>query len=405
MRIHRRNGLSIRALAGGWASLLLLAACQSLPVESPAPASVVAAEPVVEQSPSDPMAPHEPPLMRGDHLGTAGLSRFAEAEAAEREGNFRAARAGWQALAEAGHAESQYRLALLQESGKGGVVDAAAALAGFLRAAAQAHPAAHCRAGALLMRRSDADLAGALQHWQRGAEAGESECMRRLARELLEGPVAVRAPADGLRWLERAADAGEAEAPFALGEILRTGRHGVPRDLPRARHWLAVAADQGASAEASHLLAHLYETGLGGKRDAALAARYYAFAAEAGRGESAHRLGVLYRLGSGVEKDATRAATMFARALDLGVAKAAVNLGDLYFLGLGVERDHARAFALYAQAADRGVPWGLCRQSAMLRFGEGVARDLRQAQALEAKVRAGIPTANCRIPLTKLLHP
>lgn len=405
MFIIRRNAPRARALAGGLASLFLLAACQSLPVESPDPPPVLKTEPVVVQAPAVPIEPHEPPLMQGDQLGPAGLSRYAAAAAAERGGEFQAARAGWQALAEAGHAESQYRLALLLESGRGGAADEVAALGGFLRAAAQDYPAAHCRAGALLMRRPDADLAGALRHWQRGAEAGETECMRRLARVLLEGPAAVRAPVEGLRWLERAADAGDADAPFALGEILRAGRHGVPRDLPRARHWLAVAADQGASAEASHLLAHLYETGLGGKRDAVLAARYYAQAAEAGRGESAHRLGVLYRLGSGVEKDATRAAAMFARALDLGVAKAAVNLGDLHFLGLGVARDHARAFALYAQAADQGVPWGLCRQSAMLRFGEGVAVDHRQAQALEAKVRAGIPTANCRIPLTKLLHP
>lgn len=398
-------GVCARCLTSLLGSSFLLAACHSVPVASPMPAAGSPAVPGIEEALAVPPAPLAPPMMQDSQLDLPTPDNDLAAEAAERRGDYDAAREAWQVLADAGHAKSQYRLARLLEEGKGGPPNPAAALSWFKRAAENAYPAAHCRAAALLLRPPDADPVAALAHARSGAEAGETACMPMLATLLLEGPAAQRKPAEGLRWLAQAAETGDAESQFRMGDLLRSGRQGVARDLPRARQWLALAADEGKLAKASQLLAHLYETGLGGKRDAAMAARYYAQAAAAGLGESVNRLGMFYRHGNGVDKDPARAAALFTRALALDVAEAAVNLGDLYFLGLGVPRDYSQAMIFYGRAAERGVPSGLCRQSAMLRFGEGVVRDLQQAQQLEAKVRARIPTANCRIPLAKLLHP
>ena len=50
--------------------------------------------------------------------------------------------------------------------------------------------------------------------------------------------------AEGVRWLRKAAEAGNSSAQMMLGTIYAFGR-GVPQDATEARHWLGLAAKQG----------------------------------------------------------------------------------------------------------------------------------------------------------------
>ena len=77
--------------------------------------------------------------------------------------------------------------------------------------------------------------------------------------------------------------------------------------------------------------------GKGVARDAAVAAKWYRKAAEAGDRVAQHNLGVLYRDGNGVEKNLNEALAWFQKSADQGYAKAQLSLGQLYeqMAGLG----------------------------------------------------------------------
>ncbi|MCO5168849.1 MAG: hypothetical protein M9894_21125 [Planctomycetes bacterium] len=103
-----------------------------------------------------------------------------------------------------------------------------------------------------------------LRAYLRAAEAGDAGSMLRAADRLACYPG--RAP-DAVRWLRRAAEAGEPTAMWRLGTILRDGSHGAARDVEEGRRWWARAAAAGV-AEAR---AELTRWGEGGAVDEAAA--------------------------------------------------------------------------------------------------------------------------------------
>ena len=63
-------------------------------------------------------------------------------------------------------------------------------------------------------------------------------------------------PADAAKWLERAAEQGQAVAQYRLGAVYERGQ-GVPANPATATHWYQLAANQG-NRKAMHNLAVAY---------------------------------------------------------------------------------------------------------------------------------------------------
>lgn len=114
------------------------------------------------------------------------------------------------------------------------------------------------------------------------------------------------------------AQAGDADAQFALGTLYQSGQ-GVPRDDEQATAWFRKAAEQGS-----------------------VPAQY--------------NLGNAYKHGRGVQADEAQAVHWWTKAAKAGLAPAQFNLGTAYFYGRGVARSPERGMYWYGEAAANGHP-------------------------------------------------
>jgi TPR repeat protein len=99
----------------------------------------------------------------------------------------------------------------------------------------------------------------------------------------------------------RAADAGNTDAMFRLGEIHDHGVVVAP-DMQRAIHYYDVAAKR-RHPLANFMLGTLYHEGRGVEQDLQRAEHYYRIAAELGDGNAQAMLGSYYESGSVVQRD------------------------------------------------------------------------------------------------------
>ncbi|WP_374359228.1 tetratricopeptide repeat protein [Pseudoduganella danionis] len=139
---------------------------------------------------------------------------------------------------------------------------------------------------------------------------------------------------------EQAALAGDTEAAFRLGEMLRkgwiNGADAVPAAPAAAAHWYAHAAGQ------QHARAALM-------------------------------LGLLYKNGEGVQRDDRQAARWLGVASEQGNPHAMFLLSSMYQQGLGVFADHARARALLEQAAEHEYPPAIQELAMTVQLGDGLS--------------------------------
>jgi TPR repeat protein len=158
---------------------------------------------------------------------------------------------------------------------------------------------------------------------------------------------------DHIDWYKRAAEAGNAFAPFELGKLYIRGV-GVERDPARAAHWLAAAARDGDLADAQYALGVMYERGIGVKKSLVDATLLYQSAADQGYVLALTQVGIAYLEGRGVKKDFAKAHRYLERAAESGEMNAQYTLGRMYEKGLGVPKDKVRALKWFILAAQRG---------------------------------------------------
>ena len=104
--------------------------------------------------------------------------------------------------------------------------------------------------------------------------------------------------------LQPLADAGNADAQFALGMIYAAGDE-IPQDLPQALIWLRRAAEQGHP-QAQYEFASFYIRE-GSNQDLAEAVKWLRRSAEQGYPRAQLTLGMLYAAGQGVDQDMAEA--------------------------------------------------------------------------------------------------
>ena len=179
------------------------------------------------------------------------------------------------------------------------------------------------------------------------------------------------------RTLAAAAEQGDAEAQFKLGEMYREGQ-GVPQDDEAAVKWYALAADQG-HAKARTNLGWMYKEGRGVRQDDEEAVKWFRLAAAQEYARAQAFLGVMYRDGRGVRQDDGEAVKWFRLAAEQGDAIGQFYLGWMYENGYGVPKDDEEAVKWYRLAAEQGNADAQNNLGVMYEKGRGVRQDDEEA--------------------------
>jgi TPR repeat protein len=247
----------------------------------------------------------------------------------------------YRAAAEQGHARSQSNLGALYEEGRGVPADPAAAAAWYSKAAAQGRAVASLNLGRMYEqgRGVAQDDRKAFELYEAAAKKGDAEAQWHLARMYEDGR-GVAADADqASKWERRAikngyqpGTAGTASpvAAIAADDAPPSAPAGAPADAPVVAGGAATPPDsllsaaEAGDAEAQYQLGNRYRLGAGVAEDSFEAASWYRRAAEQGHGMAMYMLGYLHYRGRVEEhRSLVSAYVWFARAAELGVGDAA----------------------------------------------------------------------------------
>ena len=252
------------------------------------------------------------------------------------------------------------------------------------------------------------------------AAALDAALARGDARRAAEVERAIRAaPSGSLRALERRAQAGEADARFALGLLASRGLL-VPRNPARACANFRPAAEAGHTAAAYHAALCLLnedpataarflraaaehqhpaaQEAIGracleglGRRDLGCAVRNLAAAAKAGRPSAQSLFAWMHATGVGVDREPITALALYLLAAAKGDLAAQNNLGELYETGAepGLERDPRRAALWYEDAARGGFAIAQFNLGRLFAAGSGVDYDPVAARFWLGKAEQG----------------
>lgn len=138
-------------------------------------------------------------------------------------------------------------------------------------------------------------------------------------------------------WYLKAAGQGHVEAQFELGKLYGGAGVGL-KDQSKANKWFEKAAEQG-HAKAQSNLGHIYERFLD-VPDYGEAAKWLRKAAEQGDKIHQYDLGIFYKKGA----DYVEAVKWFLKSAEQYLRVAQRELGFMYAKGLGVPQDNERAY-------------------------------------------------------------
>ena len=202
-------------------------------------------------------APHAPALAQ------AGSRDFSNGVAAYKVGQYGAARAEFEPLAKAGHADAQYYTGILFALGRGVARDPGQAEYWLPKAAQQGHTDAQYSLGALRLQHSD--VSRAIGYFRSAAAKGHRSAEYNLGVIYAKGHDVERDLEEAFGWYSRAAAKGHPNAQFNLGIFYRDGL-GTDANAHKALEWLTEAARNG-SVLAQNNLARMFALGQGVPRD------------------------------------------------------------------------------------------------------------------------------------------
>ena len=167
----------------------------------------------------------------------------------------------------------------------------------------------------------------------------------------------------------RAAELGDPEGMYNLGESYNDGREGLTKDEEQAIVWFQNAAEAGHG-KAIKALAHIYED-----KDEAMTVEWYRKGVELGHSCCMTNLGVAYSYGKyGLAKDKVKAVEWYRRSaeVDTSCGCGMVALGLSYENGKdGLSVDEVRAVELYRKAAALGHPRAMNNLGICYEYGKG----------------------------------
>ncbi len=150
---------------------------------------------------------------------------------------------------------------------------------------------------------------------EKAAKAGHPAALYQLGLQAMNGYI--QDPAKAAGYFQRAMDAGDYDATYALALAYKEGR-GVEKDLTKAAAIMKQAADSRLSAAQVDYAIMLFN-GEGAPADEAGAAKYFGLAAAADNPVAMNRLARLYAYGRGVKIDKVEAMKWHILARSAGV--------------------------------------------------------------------------------------
>ena len=170
-----------------------------------------------------------------------------------------------------------------------------------------------------------------------------------------------------MKWYQKAAEQGHAEAQHKLGTNYEIGfktssfrSRRNEQDYGEAVKWYTEAAEQGLPI-AQYDLGRMYRYGKGVQENDSEAVKWYQKAAEQGHVEAQMELGLMYEDGQGVKQNYAEAAKWYQKAAEQGHVEAQqilgrmyAKLGKIYEDGQGVKQDYAEAAKWYRKAEKQG---------------------------------------------------
>jgi TPR repeat protein len=232
---------------------------------------------------------------------------------------------------------------------------------------------------------ADALFEGAREDLRAAGEAGDSAALLALSRSLLDD-VDPERQAEGVAYLERAAEAGARDAIEQLGELYASGGFGLAPDPVKARETYEKAVKAGslpALASLGQLLLNTDFSPEGQRRGLEMLER----AADAGQVTAANRLAELYMTGTGVDADVEKALHYYGIGLISGSTGAILGVGDALRTGTRqLAANPAVAMDLFQRAADGGDIGAQRRIASMHLNGEAVPQDVARAEQMLAEL-------------------
>jgi len=225
------------------------------------------------------------------------------------------------------------------------------------------------------------DFPVALSLWRPLAEEGNAEAQRAMGILYENGRAVAKDEKLATELFRRAALGGDAEAEYRLGLRLMMGTGNVARDTVEGLSWLVKSGEQGRPNSFTRI-GDIYRTGRYGlEKNLIEATSWFRKGADLGDPEGQAWLGWAYHYGMGVTKDTNEAVSWLTKAGERGYTPAQTELGELFEQGDGVAINKPKALCWYRKV-HTGFP---ASQSAI---AEKIAR-------LEPEVATGVNTANC----------
>jgi TPR repeat protein len=159
------------------------------------------------------------------------------------------------ALADAGDARAQVRLALAYLRGQGVASDPVTALRWSAVAAEAGQPVAQYLLGAMYQQGDHvpADPARAFAWFTAAADKGNLKAMHNLGIAYAQGLGTMKDDAKAVEWFTRAAERGYVDSAFDLAVLYERGQ-GVPQDLCQALKWYGIAGLAGDAASKERVI-------------------------------------------------------------------------------------------------------------------------------------------------------
>lgn len=185
------------------------------------------------------------------------------------------------------------------------------------------------------------------------------------------GKLDEKSTAQGLAYIEQAADEGFVDAIYTLGNIYENGLVNDSVNMTKAAEYYQTLADNNIAA-GQFKMGCLNETGYDDvAADTAKAAQYYQLATEQGHGEAMCFLGDFYRSGIFFDTDSAKAFDYYTRAHESGEEIGTYYIGRSYLEGCGVNIDSAYAVPFLKAAAAQGVGNAAYKVADFYNYGKG----------------------------------
>ncbi|KAB2646355.1 MAG: tetratricopeptide repeat protein [Verrucomicrobiota bacterium] len=189
----------------------------------------------------------------------------------------------------------------------------------------------------------------------------------------------MRAEEKSIDQLTAAADKGDADAQFRLGQAYIRGI-GVKKNLTTALEFIQRAANQGHP-EAIGGVGYFHANGFGVKQDLTVAADWFRKGAEKGGAKAQLNYAQALLNGRGVPVDEAEGMKWIDKAIAQDLDQAYFAKGEFHYHGThGIKQDFAKAREFIQKAADSDHAAAQNMLGAIYQEGLGVTRDLEKAE-------------------------